>query len=207
MKELSDKKAEKQKLEREGGGVNPFGKWWFWVIVVVVAVVVFSDTPDDTQETEPTMSVVKEKSNKTQQTEEKATQKPEMTETAKDYRKGMYGVSEKDVKDTNIYFGVTKVKNDTTDKWKISTISENIDILDYALSYYKEYFKDNTEVHVIVNFATSTTTKITVAGNQLDVSVFDYVDKEEHDAKILFSGNLLKEYSVYLDNGDIEEIK
>ena len=53
----------------------------------------------------------------------------------------------------------------------------------------------------------SSTTKISVMGNLLDVSVYEYVDKEEHDAKLLFSGMLLKEYHVNIDNGEIEEIQ
>ena len=75
------------------------------------------------------------------------------------------------------------------------------------LSYYKEYFKSDDEIHAIVNFNYKTTTKISVMGNLLDVSVYEYVDKEEHDAKLLFSGMLLKEYHVNKDTGEIEEIQ
>lgn len=35
----------------------------------------------------------------------------------------------------------------------------------------------------------------------------EYVDKEEHDAKIMSSGMVLSEYYIYLDNGDIEKIQ
>lgn len=38
-------------------------------------------------------------------------------------------------------------------------------------------------------------------------SEYEYVDKEEHDAKLLFSGKLLKEYHVNKDTGEIEEIQ
>ena len=51
------------------------------------------------------------------------------------------------------------------------------------------------------------TKKISVMGNLLDVSVYEYVDKEEHDTKLLFSGKLLKEYHVNKDTGEIEEIQ
>lgn len=44
-------------------------------------------------------------------------------------------------------------------------------------------------------------------GNLLAASAYEYVDKEEHDAKFLFSGMLLKEYHVNIDNGEIEEIQ
>lgn len=43
--------------------------------------------------------------------------------------------------------------------------------------------------------------------NILSVTVHEYVDKEEHDANKLFGGMVLADYFVYLDNGDIEEIK
>ena len=44
-------------------------------------------------------------------------------------------------------------------------------------------------------------------GNLLDVSIMDYVDKEEHDAALACSGTLLKEYHVNIDTGEIEEIQ
>lgn len=106
-----------------------------------------------------------------------------------------------------ISFMVGKVNNDVTGNWRIATIAENIEMQDYALDYYKEHFKSDVEIHAIVNFNYKTTTKISVMGNLLDVSVYEYVDKEEHDAKLLFSGTLLKEYHVNIDNGEIEEIQ
>lgn len=76
-----------------------------------------------------------------------------------------------------------------------------------ALDYYKHYFKDDKEIHAIVNFNYNTTTKISVVGSKLDVSVFEYVKKEEHDANLLFSGQLLKEYLVDKETGAVEEVK
>ena len=43
------------------------------------------------------------------------------------------------------------------------------------------------------------------SGN-LYVSEYEYVDGEEHDAKIMFSGTHLLDYIVYIDNGDIEKV-
>ena len=57
-----------------------------------------------------------------------------------------------------------------------------------------------------MNFNYNTTTKISVMGNLLDVAIYQYVDKEEHDANLLFSGTLLKEYHVNMETGDVEEI-
>lgn len=39
----------------------------------------------------------------------------------------------------------------------------------------------------------------------LFVTEYSYVDGEEHDAKLLYSGTPLKSYIVYVDNGDIEK--
>lgn len=77
----------------------------------------------------------------------------------------------------------------------------------YALDYYSRYFTDDSEIHFIVNFNYNTTTKIMVSGGQLDVTVQDYVSKEEHDANVLGSGTVLTEYLVDKDTGEIEQIR
>lgn len=106
-----------------------------------------------------------------------------------------------------IKFSVSKVRNDSTGNWRISLIAENIDMSEYALDYYKQYFTDDSEIHFIVNFNYNTTTKIMVVGGQLDVTVQDYVSKEEHDANILGSGTVLAEYFVDKETGEIEKIR
>lgn len=207
MKEIVAKKG--------SGGNKPFWKkWWFWVIVVVVVIAISSNAKiEDSPDSEPVADVSEEqpteKPIETEKVDEDEKPAQEPTERPKEakHRKGMDGVSDKNIKDTDIHLGVTKVRNDETEKWRISTIAENIDFVDYALSYYNEYFSDDSEVHAIVNFTKKTTTKITVVADQIDVSILEYVDKEEHDAKILFSGNLLKEYLIYKDNGDVEKVK
>ena len=105
-----------------------------------------------------------------------------------------------------IDFSPNDVRNDCTGNWKISTIAENIDIEKHALDYYKKYFENDNQVHAIVNFNYNTTTKISVMGNLLDVSIHEYVPKEEHDAKALFSGMLLSEYHVNTETGEVEQI-
>ena len=105
-----------------------------------------------------------------------------------------------------ISFRADKVRNDTTGKWRISLIAENIDMSEYALDYYKQYFTDDSEIHFIVNFNYNTTTKIMNMGGQLDVTVQDYVPKEEHDANTLGSGTVLAEYLVDKETGEVEKI-
>ncbi|MCI7638302.1 MAG: hypothetical protein MSS60_00560, partial [Clostridiales bacterium] len=43
----------------------------------------------------------------------------------------------------DISFVVTNVPNDVTGNWRIASIAENIEMQDYALDYYKEYFKSD----------------------------------------------------------------
>jgi hypothetical protein len=160
-----------------------FKKWWFWVIIVVILAAIFGNSGTNDSVKDETKDAI---SSTEQQTEEK-----QDNSTSKD----------------DISFVVSNVRNDVTGNWRIATIVENIEMQDYALDYYKEYFKSDDEIHAIVNFNYKTTTKISVMGNLLDVSVYEYVDKEEHDAKLLFSGMLLKEYHVNKDTGEIEEIQ
>ena len=98
-------------------------------------------------------------------------------------------------------------RNDVTGKWRLSKIAENIDIENYALDYYKNYFKSDDEIHIIVNFTRNTTTRINAIGTLLDVAIMDYVDGEEHDAKLACSGTLLAEYHVNIDTGEITKVQ
>lgn len=106
-----------------------------------------------------------------------------------------------------INFRADKVRNDATGNWRISCIAENIDMSEYALDYYKQYFTDDSEIHFIVNFNNNTTTKIMNMGDDLDVTVQEYVSKEEHDANLLGSGSVLAEYFVNKETGEIEKVR
>lgn len=97
--------------------------------------------------------------------------------------------------------------NDTTGNWRLAKITENIAIEEHALDYYNNYFQADNEVHIIINFTLNTTSNITVMGNLLDVTTYDYVDQEEHNAKLACSGTLLSEYHVNIDTGEIEKIQ
>ncbi len=101
----------------------------------------------------------------------------------------------------------TTVSNDVTGNWRYSGFSESgVDISEYALNYYNEYFEADNEIHAVINFANKTTTRISYSLGMLFVTVFEYTDGEEHDAKIMFSGNVLQDFIIYTDNGDIEQI-
>lgn len=122
-------------------------------------------------------------------------------------RENIIGTSNKNYKDIDTS-KPSSVRNDKTGNWRLSTVATTENIVEYTKSYYKNNFSDDKEIHAIVNFTLNTTTKVSkVLDNILSVRVHEYVDKEEHDANELFSGMVLADYFVYLDNGDIEEIK
>lgn len=121
-------------------------------------------------------------------------------------RENIIGTSNKDFKKISTS-KPTKVRNDTTGNWKLSKIATTDDILEYAKSYYDNNFASDDEIHAIVNFTLNTTTCVsTLFDNIISVTIHEYVDKEEHDANKLFSGMVLGDYWIYLDNGDIEKI-
>lgn len=99
------------------------------------------------------------------------------------------------------------VRNDTTGNYRIMKIAEDVQIEDIALDYYKKYFSDSKEVHFIINFSKNTTTSITDMGTLLDVTVHEYVSKEEHDAKALGGGTVLAEYHVDKETGKVEKVQ
>lgn len=83
----------------------------------------------------------------------------------------------------------------------------NYMLCDNCRKKYKLTNNHSNEYHIIINFTLNTTSNITVIGNLLDVTTYDYVDQEEHDAKLACSGTLLSEYHVNIDTGEIEKIQ
>lgn len=117
------------------------------------------------------------------------------------------GVSNKSLSSDGIKVDYeNSVRNDSTGNWRLARIADNINIEEYALDYYKNYFKNDDEIHAIINFTNNTTTNISHFGNILFITIHKYVDKEEHDADLLFSGEIISEFCVYTDNGDIEKV-
>lgn len=124
------------------------------------------------------------------------------------HRDDVYGISDKDVFDIGSpkLFQRSELDSDVTGNWRVSIIDKDIQMVDYALSFYQKYMRDE-ELHGIVNFNDSTTTCIQYVSGLLYVTVHEYIDGEESDAKSLFSGKVLADYIVYPDNGDIEKIQ
>ena len=164
-----------------------FKKWWFWVIIVVILAAIIGSGGENENEAPPTTG-----------DPSTSTSTPQASDTQTDDTQG-----ESNSEFDNINFVVRNVRNDVTGNWRIATIAESIEIQNYALDYYNKYFEGDDEFHAIVNFTYNTTSKISVMGNLLDVTIYEYVDKEEHDAKLLFSGMVLDEYFIDIDSGEI----
>ena len=99
------------------------------------------------------------------------------------------------------------MSSDVTGRWRLAEIDKDIDIQNYAVSYYKTYFKDPSEVHIIINYSRNVTTCITSYGNLLYVDLYDLVSPADKDAKLSLSGTPLANYKVDLNTGKIEKIE
>ena len=202
-------KKEKEKIKKPW-----YKRKLIWAIIIIVFIMAIGSNGEststentkkntaaaDTQQQPNTESADTTKDEDTAQaavSEDTSEQKEDAAADAEDLTSAIDGIK----------FTVSDVRNDKTGNWRISLIAENIEMQNCALDFYKHYFKDDKEIHAIVNFNYNTTTKISVVGNKLDVSVFEYVKKEEHDANLLFSGQLLKEYLVDKETGAVEEVK
>ena len=71
----------------------------------------------------------------------------------------------------------------------------------FQLKFLKSYF-------VFVNFTDQTTTKISDApiSGYASVTVHKYVDGEEHDAKLLFGGEVTGDYWIDIETGEVEDL-
>ena len=101
-----------------------------------------------------------------------------------------------------IEFIPMKVNGNPTGNWRVSVISEDIEIPQFALEYYEKYFKSDEEVHGIVNYLYDSTIRINKAGDLLFISVHERVDSEEWDASKLFSGERVSEYQIDVNTGE-----
>lgn len=95
---------------------------------------------------------------------------------------------------------IQKVRNDKTGKWRVAVVSSGTPQDQYAYEYYQRYMKDDPSYNnlFIVNLGLKTTTGIfnSEATGQIDVTVHEYVDGEEHDAVLLNSGMDLEQTKI-----------
>ena len=94
-------------------------------------------------------------------------------------------------KNISLTWLTSSVKNDTTGKWRVAECLTEQQPSEWAKQYYDGYFESDDEVHAVVNFTLNTTNAVRVEGDQIVIDVHDYVKGEEHDANLLFTGELL----------------
>lgn len=157
-------------------------KWWYAAIAIVfVAILVTPSKKDDDSEPQQESAVY-------------ATTEPTAAEA--EIESGRY----------TLPCGMTlnfspSVRNDVTGRWRISTTSDSIVPADYALEYYNALFSSDDEIHAIWNATLNTTTRITASDGLLYVDTLEYVDGEEHDANLLFSGTVLDSKIINIETG------
>ncbi len=59
---------------------------------------------------------------------------------------------------------------------------------------------------MVVNLGLKTTSALSVSNGIMYLDVHEYIDGEEHDAKVLGSGDLLKSYIIDINTGEIEDL-
>lgn len=114
---------------------------------------------------------------------------------------------QKQIKDDENLVFMGNVRNDVTGNWRLSEYASSDQFQNFALDYYKAFFEDDKEVHAVINMSTKVTASISKIGDTLYISLYEYVDGEEHDAKELFTGMFYKEYWINTITGEIEEIR
>lgn len=201
------------KKENESQVKKPlYKKWWLWVIVVVVIGAIGggmsgdgdnSGSPTTSQQEPQDPPSVPE----TSQTPDVSsagtapgTEYPSVeTEPELDARESLDNV----LGSTTFY---ENVRNDVTGRWRLLVFYSSENIVDHALEYYNAYFSSDDEVHSAVNLGLKTTSSITVGNGFMHISVHEYIDGEEHDAKVLGGGELLESYMVNLETGETEKL-
>ena len=171
-------------MSRNAGTDKPkkpiYKKWWFWVIVVIVLAAIFGNKGGKDADAEQAAAPAAETS----------------TASASEATDGG------DALDLDVTF-YDEFRNDVTGRWRKALVATSQPIEEYALDYYKEYFKADDEVHVIYNFTLNTVNCLTVSGDTLFISVSEYVDGEEHDAKEACGGLHLSDASISISTGEV----
>ncbi len=186
-----EKKPKKSSAEESAGKPKKpiYKRWWFWLIVVFVFAVLFVPS-NGVKHTDAGEAPVA------------ATPTPEPTADQDETQKEP--VPGKDISDKNILFD-DSVRNDKTGRWRLARCSAGVFIPDYAVSYYRTYFKADDEVHIFIDFGLKTTAVITAGSGNIYISIYEYVDKEEHDATLIPAGQKLGSYIVDIHTGEVTE--
>lgn len=187
-----------------------YKRWWFWVIIVFIVLGIIGSlepNEDSTTASDNDNTEVVENTESTQPTEDDV-DTSEDVEAGKAEEENSKEIGKEDLKDSEglVWFG--NVRNDTTGNWRLSEYASTDTQETFAVEYYNAFFESDDEIHAVINMTNKTTAKISkLMDDTLDVTIYEYVDGEEHDAGKLFGGTLLGEYLVTISTGEIEEIQ
>lgn len=88
----------------------------------------------------------------------------------------------------------------------MASVATDHRIEDYVIDYANEFFKSDDEIHFVYNFTLKTENVVRKNGNELTVTVNDYVEDEEHDAKLAGTGQQLDYFIINMDTGEITRL-
>ena len=101
-----------------------------------------------------------------------------------------------------MFFG--PVNNDATGNLRVAQYFAAAAQEQFARDYYYAYFTNDNEIHALISPMTQTTAKISVfGGSKLLVVIYSYVNGEESNAAVLFTGNMVGAYQIDLATGEI----
>ncbi len=95
------------------------------------------------------------------------------------------------------------VPNDVTGKWRLAIVDTEQPITDYLLDYHKTYFKDDDEIHAVINRHDNTTARVAEVLGMLNVTIHKYISGEENDAKVLFGGDVISDEYYDMETGKV----
>lgn len=186
-----------------------YKKWWFWLIVLCLIGAVgggLSGNDNSVETSEPSAGQAESQTTdstqapiETSEPDSAAPTPKAESESEPDAREALDDI----LGNTTFY---ENVRNDVTGKWRELVFYSAEDIMDHAVEYYNAYFSSDDEIHIAVNLGLKTTTIMNVSNGNMFISVHEYVDKEEHDAKAIGGGMLLKSYILNLETGEIEDV-
>lgn len=90
------------------------------------------------------------------------------------------------------------VRNDVTGSWRIAKCADMTVPAEIARELSETFKQKKGEVLWVINFTLKTTTRINNYGSYLEVTTLEYVEDEEHDAKLLGGGEVYTTEQVWL---------
>ena len=98
--------------------------------------------------------------------------------------------------------------NDVTGTWRLARVLSTHPITDYIQYYYENYMVPHEGVHVVVDFGLKTTAILNYIDTMhlIDISIYEYVEGDELDAKACPQGMRLGWYQVNTDTWEVTEL-